>query len=70
MQHQLIMLDPVFIPLLPIDLDTLDVVTLLLVVQTIGGDTESVVAIDGHVDIIKPRRANKEYWLCHDGIEA
>jgi hypothetical protein len=69
-KHQFIMLDPILIPLLPIDLDTLDVITLLLVVQTIGSDAESVVAVDGHVDIVEPRRANKEYRLCYDGVEA
>ena len=69
-KHQLIMLDPVLIPLLPVDLDTLHVMALLLIAQTIGGDAESMVAVDRHVDIIKPRRANKEYRLCYDGIEA
>jgi hypothetical protein len=68
MEHHLIMLDPVLIPLFPIDLDTLHVIALLLVVQTIGGDAESVVAINGHVDIVEPRRAEQEDRLRDDGI--
>ena len=49
------MLDPVLIPLLPIDFDTLHIITLLLVVQPISGDAEGIVAVDSHVDIVEPR---------------
>jgi hypothetical protein len=69
MQHQLIMLDPILIPLLPIHLDTLHVITLLLVVQTIGGDAEGIVAVDSHVDIVEPRRAEQEDRLRDNGVE-
>jgi hypothetical protein len=69
-QHQLIMLDPVLIPLLPIDFDTLHIITLLLVVQPISGDAEGMVAVDSHVDIVEPRRTQKEDRLRNDGVEA
>jgi hypothetical protein len=70
MQHQLIMIDPILIPLLPVDLDALHVIALLLVVQTISGDAESVVAINSHVNIVEPRRAEQEDRLRDDGVEA
>jgi hypothetical protein len=56
-QHQLIMLNPVLIPLFPIDLDALHVITIPLVAQTVGGDAKGMVAVDSHVDIVEPRRA-------------
>lgn len=62
------MLDPILIPLLPIDLDALHIITSFLIVQTVGGDAERVVTVDGHVDIVEPRRAQEEDRLRDDGV--
>jgi hypothetical protein len=68
-KHQLIMLNPILAPLLPINPHALQEVTASFIVESIGHDTESIVAVDSDVDIVEPRRTDKEDWLGNNRIE-
>jgi hypothetical protein len=69
-EHQLIMRNPILVPLLPIDPHALHEVTAFFIVESIGHDTEGIVAVDRDVDIVEPRRADEEYWLGNNRVEA
>lgn len=50
--HDIFVLEPVLVPLLPINLDSLDEISLVLPCRS---NTQRLVTIDGHVEIWKPR---------------
>jgi hypothetical protein len=68
-EHQLIMLNPILAPLLPINPHALHEVTTSFIVEPIRHDTECIVVVDSDFDIVEPRRADKEDWLSNNRIE-
>ena len=67
LNHHVFMLKPISTPLHPVNLHTLYIIT--LITQSLGQDTKSLVAVDGHVDILEPGTLKKIDWRGHDGIE-
>lgn len=68
LNHQLIMLDPILLPNLPIDLHTLHIIA-ILVIQTTSSDSQRLVPIDSDVDVFEPGRADEEDWLGYYWVE-
>lgn len=65
--HNVIVRKPVLRPGLAVDLDALHVVPL---VQPRRGDAQRLVAVDGHVQVREPRRAQQVDGLRHDRVQA
>lgn len=63
----ILMLKPILGPIFAIHLETLHVEAL---VEAGGGDVQGFVAVDRHVDLGEPGRADEVDWLGHDGIQA
>ena len=63
--HDVAVFEPILLPRLSIDLHRLHVIA-VLIVEVVGRDTKSLVAVDGHIDIREPRRLKQIHWLRDD----
>lgn len=68
--HQLVMLNPVLLPRLAVGFYALYEETSVFVVKSIGCYAEGGIAVDGHVDVREPGRADQEDRLCYYGVQA
>ena len=67
--HDIAMFEPILVPSLTVNLHRLHVVA-VLIVEVVGFDRQSFVAVDGHVDLREPWRFNKVNWLSDYWIKA
>lgn len=65
--HEIVVLEPVLRPLLPIDLHALHIVPL---VQSSRGDAQRLVSVDGHVEVGEPWGSDEIHGLRDDGVHA
>lgn len=71
--HDVLMVEPVLVPVLAVDLDTLHKVPALPqgtgVRNVVGEDSQRLVNVDRHIDVAEPGRSEQVDWLRDDGIE-
>src|SRR5689334_12793870 len=67
LMENVIMVEPVLIPLNPIDLHALHIEAIFG--KPIRRNSQGLISTNRHVDIAKPRRLEKVYWLCHNWVE-
>lgn len=69
LHHNITVLDPVLFIWLTVHLNRLNEVA-VRIVQVRGRNSEVLIAVDRHVDVLEPRRADQIHRLRDDGIEA